>query len=520
MIYLDCDTVATDSLGPLWDLQWERDDLVAAVTAPLQPSRRDWPTTLGLESMHQYFGSGVLMMNLSGMRAENTPDKIIRYGRENAKRLIWPDQDALNAILARRRVDIHPRWNLMNSISLKYQTNEVFLESELEEALLSPAIVHFEGHPVGKPWEANCQHPFRDLYFRHLGETPWRDAETHKRQDLFRVRSIRPFTPSSLVRRSTQVKHAPLSSEQKSISVVIPTRNRAQLLRLAVASALSQSLKIQEVIVVDDASDDDTDAVVLSFNDARIRHIRNDFPLGAGACRNVGIEAARGDMVAFLDDDDIWFTDKLEKQYTKLWQANHLDDGLCLCGYVRLEGRNSRSVCSEGEFDIIDFSQGVDWRYRVIATSGWLVPRELLVRAGMFDTDLHIWEDWELALRLYELGKFVYVAEPLFLFNRNRPVGQTENWRVRQQTLGQLLAKHGEKLNASIRLKAKHEMQSVIIVRWRIKDDEVRAGLLRSIRADPTFVLPLLWLVGYSGLPYAKRIINALSRRFPSLEGL
>src|SRR5262249_31586144 len=88
------------------------------------------------------------------------------------------------------------------------------------------------------------------------------------------------------------------------ISVVIPTRNRAQLLARALGSALAQACDSFEVIVVDDASSDGTADLLRDNSDARVRVVRNDSPRGAAGARNRGLEAVRAPITAFPDDDE------------------------------------------------------------------------------------------------------------------------------------------------------------------------------------------------------------------------
>lgn len=99
------------------------------------------------------------------------------------------------------------------------------------------------------------------------------------------------------------------------VSVVIPTRNRAELLERAIKSVLLQTYNNWEIIIVDDNSTDDTKLVVEKFNDDKIRYITLIGKTGGAAARNVGINNANGEYVAFLDDDDEWLPEKLKKQF-------------------------------------------------------------------------------------------------------------------------------------------------------------------------------------------------------------
>ncbi|MFW6120097.1 MAG: FkbM family methyltransferase [Petrotogales bacterium] len=100
------------------------------------------------------------------------------------------------------------------------------------------------------------------------------------------------------------------------VSVIIPTHNRANLVSRAIQSVLYQTFQNLEIIVVDDASSDNTPDVIetLRREDNRVRYIRNEISLGGSGARNVGIQNARGDYISFLDDDDEWLPRKLERQ--------------------------------------------------------------------------------------------------------------------------------------------------------------------------------------------------------------
>src|SRR4030095_3987508 len=98
------------------------------------------------------------------------------------------------------------------------------------------------------------------------------------------------------------------------VSVIVPTRNRSALLAITLCSVLRQRDVDLEVIVVDDASTDDTPAALARLTDSRIRVIRHDSCRGVSAARNHGISEARAEWIAFLDDDDLWAPDKLALQ--------------------------------------------------------------------------------------------------------------------------------------------------------------------------------------------------------------
>src|SRR3989442_437688 len=98
------------------------------------------------------------------------------------------------------------------------------------------------------------------------------------------------------------------------VSVIIPTYNRAEFLGLALTSVLNQTFQDFEILIIDDNSQDSTQEVVTNFGDERIKYIRHDVNKRVAAARNTGVANSNGEYIAFLDDDDEWFPDKLQIQ--------------------------------------------------------------------------------------------------------------------------------------------------------------------------------------------------------------
>jgi lipopolysaccharide biosynthesis glycosyltransferase len=130
------------------------------------------PRELGIEPA-DYFNSGVVLMNLEQMRRDGSSRALLDYAVAHAPELAWPDQDALNVVLGRRRVPLHPRWNCMNSVLMFPWAADVFGEEAVAEARARPAIRHFEGPTINKPWHYGSESPMREVYFEHRRQTPW-----------------------------------------------------------------------------------------------------------------------------------------------------------------------------------------------------------------------------------------------------------------------------------------------------------------------------------------------------------
>jgi lipopolysaccharide biosynthesis glycosyltransferase len=171
VLYLDVDTIAVAPLAPLWEIDLG-DSYLGAVTNVFPPWFSGRPEEVGVPAA-SYFNSGVLLMNLAAMRRDGCSRALRSFALENRDRLMWPDQDALNLVLGGRRLPLHPRWNCMNAVLEADWSVPVYGARAVEEARRDPAIRHFEGPSVNKPWHYLCERGGRELYFRHRRATPW-----------------------------------------------------------------------------------------------------------------------------------------------------------------------------------------------------------------------------------------------------------------------------------------------------------------------------------------------------------
>jgi glycosyltransferase involved in cell wall biosynthesis len=112
------------------------------------------------------------------------------------------------------------------------------------------------------------------------------------------------------------------------VSVIIPTYNRAEFLRLAITSVLNQTFQDFEIIVVDDASEDHTHEVVHNFRDKRIKYIHHEVNKRVAAARNTGVLNSSGAYIAFVDDDDEWLPKKLQMQVALLENSPSIVGGV------------------------------------------------------------------------------------------------------------------------------------------------------------------------------------------------
>lgn len=196
------------------------------------------------------------------------------------------------------------------------------------------------------------------------------------------------------------------------VSVVVPSHNRARLLRRTLQSILAQHLTDLEVVLVDDGSTDET-AEIASRADPRIQVLRNRQPTGVSAARNRGIAAARGEWIAFCDDDDLWSPDKLSRQLTAAERAGaawaysgevNIDDKLrVLSGGPPWDPQNVVALLPR-------------WNPLPSGGSNVVVRAEVLAAVGGFDPSLRRTEDWDLWIRIARRGPPACVREPLVAY--------------------------------------------------------------------------------------------------------
>jgi lipopolysaccharide biosynthesis glycosyltransferase len=172
ILYLDSDLLVLDSLAPLAEIDLS-EHYLGAVTNVFEPEHLRRPTKLGLDSPLAYFNAGVMLMNLDLMRRDGCTEALRKFAIEHAEQLAWRDQDAVNVVLGSRRLPLHPRWNCMNSVLNFPWSPYVFGVDAVDEAHAKPAIRHFEGPGVNKPWHFLCDRRMQKLYARHRLETPW-----------------------------------------------------------------------------------------------------------------------------------------------------------------------------------------------------------------------------------------------------------------------------------------------------------------------------------------------------------
>ena len=211
-----------------------------------------------------------------------------------------------------------------------------------------------------------------------------------------------------------------LCIEQPLVSVVMPTYNHAQFIGDAIGSVLDQTYKNIELIIIDNYSEDDTEEIIASFHNTRIKYkkFRNNGIIAAS--RNIGIRESHGKYIAFLDSDDIWVPTKIEKQIKLL--ENNENTFLVYSRYTVIRNGLFRKIMpkrkrlkSGNAFIPLFLSNNF------IGSSSVLLRNALVENNFLFDTDkrLRAIEDYDLWLRIAKNKRIDYVDESLVVYREH-----------------------------------------------------------------------------------------------------
>ncbi|NLT72664.1 MAG: glycosyltransferase, partial [Chloroflexi bacterium] len=203
------------------------------------------------------------------------------------------------------------------------------------------------------------------------------------------------------------------------VSVIIPTYNRCSYVQQAIDSVLAQTHTDYEIIVIDDGSTDGTGEALRERYGDRITYEWQENQ-GESVARNRGIALAQGEYIAFLDSDDLWLPEKLEKQVAYL--EEHPDAGAVFAEAWIIDGLGQRVSDRRASTGITldDLSlEGLCFEDCLLLPSTVVLRKALVAAAGGFDVEIHHGEDYEYFARVRLLGSFAHLAEPLACHRRH-----------------------------------------------------------------------------------------------------
>jgi glycosyltransferase involved in cell wall biosynthesis/SAM-dependent methyltransferase len=296
------------------------------------------------------------------------------------------------------------------------------------------------------------------------------------------------------------------------VSVVMPTRNRASLLPRALDSVLTQSFRELELIVVDDASTDATPAVLsaCAARDERVRVLRLATAVGGAAARNRGVDVARGEFIAFLDDDDEWLPDAAAHLVTA-FGAEGPSVGLVHGRFVEVEA-SAREVPA-GNFAAPDGqARTALLRGNRFGNSAVAVRRSVLHEVGGYDARLPRLQDWDLWLRVAGVTRCAHVTQTLARVHCAHDRISTDGSALRS-ACALLEAKHGTALDRADRAAFLYALGRLLVEHGQKRQG--RALIRRSLgeaRPPARVFMGALLLLGHRPYRAAAATHGAASR--------
>ncbi|VAX32280.1 hypothetical protein MNBD_NITROSPIRAE02-1387 [hydrothermal vent metagenome] len=295
------------------------------------------------------------------------------------------------------------------------------------------------------------------------------------------------------------------------VSVIVPTYNRARLLGRALQSILNQTYRDFEVIVVDDGSTDNTGEVVRSFSALDIRYIRHKNNKGEAAARNTGVLAARGDFIAFLDSDDEWLPEKLEKQMA-VFQDQSPHVGIVYSNMCEIERTGKKRLWKSPTFmpeDGYFHRRALNYQVYGIGIGSSIVRRACFEKVGLFDERLSYYVDFDFFIRLSREFYFYHIKEPLMNYY---VTNDSFRW-VTSAHIGSrevILEKYLDDIKRNRKTLSLHYWKMGRFLCIHNETRRARPYLIKATKAYP-FNFKVLTFLVISVLPFGQRIFCAIN---------
>lgn len=260
---------------------------------------------------------------------------------------------------------------------------------------------------------------------------------------------------------------------QELVTAIITTHNRLNLLKRAIDSVFAQTYNNIELIVVDDASTDGTSKYCVQ-QPLQYIFISKEESKGGNYARNLGIRAAKGKYVAFLDDDDYWLPTKIEKQVALIESK---DCELVHCGRKLEIVKGDKVIYRDLLPNPLDYG---DMHKKILltictTTTNILAKRDALFEVGLFDENLRFWQEYELTIRLAQRKPFYFVNEVLSVYridntDKQRLTNKYYEWEEAVKYIHQKHAALYAKLNAIERFKVRLLVMNDAAMRCKSSD--------------------------------------------------
>lgn len=211
------------------------------------------------------------------------------------------------------------------------------------------------------------------------------------------------------------------------VSVIIPTYNRENIIKDAINTVLAQTYQNFEIIIIDDGTDNTGD-IVKSFKDERIKYIYEEKRGNPSIARNIGIKDAKGKYIAFLDSDDLWHPEKLEKQVNILDQNHDIGFVTNWNLYKTFENEEIKVKKYQAKTQKENIQYILTSPDKVYAgTSTLMIRKECFEKSGLFDGEIIFCEDWDLYFRISVLYNIYNIEEILTYYRVHKGAASSTN---------------------------------------------------------------------------------------------
>lgn len=210
------------------------------------------------------------------------------------------------------------------------------------------------------------------------------------------------------------------------VSIIVPTFNRAEMLKETLDSIFKQTIQDFEIIIVDNCSVDDTGSIVKSYKDQRIKYFKNQNNGILAINMNYGMKKAKGKYIAFCDDDDLWMPDKLEKQLVEFEKDEKI--GLVCTNGMNFNENGNYGLVHKNSLDDNEFKFESLILRNPIINSSILIKKSVIDDVGMMDEEPEIFgsEEYSLWIRTAKKYKIRYIDLPLMKYRTHPEVYRNE----------------------------------------------------------------------------------------------
>ena len=300
------------------------------------------------------------------------------------------------------------------------------------------------------------------------------------------------------------------------ISVIITTYNRPNLIVASLRSVLAQTYTDIEIIVVDGSDNNETRRKVFSSNEKRIKYLKVE-NISAANSRNIGIDEAKGDFIAFNDDDDVWCDGKVERQFG-LFKKKHNKNFIVYSTFSKVAGGAFRRTPD----DTVKVKYGAIFNELLLRNFVGLPTVMLpasICRKVKFDQQLKCLEDWDWMIRLSKSSSFEFIPESLVSVSDTPGSVNKSKYSVKAESYMTIYQKYYNDIILAPQIESKHLLSigSNLCLSGEIQ--EGRAYLLKSLKMDPkrtnALIGYLLSFLGRRVFYSSYKIFEKLTHRQP-----